>query len=867
MPAAKKVNRSQTTAHFILAGCASSARHYHLLLPTNGPTMKFFQRVRVSMYAIVALVTLKQFLTTRSFRTFVLENDDGQPVYRKGETHVRGGNPVTIPDNDDDSNDSSFVPLLDQPFYVYEELLWLDGTYQQLSKVTNLVQEADFWSQYSEDLWFALAALRHPMRTMDPSEAKLFVVPILTHLVVNPVARSFCWNGMCNIDLLQYADKFLQQSPWFNRHGGTDHILVGTHPEAARLAGYNSFHHCQIIALENQKWNSPERYALPSLRWADSCSSNVSNKTTDVVYVGEHHTISKQSFWAPLGISSKMLTLAECHDLSKARLGLYLRENPALWGDAQPLSMILNYVVPVFTSKAQYKALPDWIDWDSLSYFVDASQDATNFLNQIKAIANDEVTYQEKLEAIQKNHDLVNWRTIVPFDTYMRIVSKKLGNRLAAKASPYPALKLPLVASQAFNISSKDTWCGGSGYHTSCGACPMDFGDVPSAGCGGNCRWCEYGLASNPLQSSLFQEGDPSRCFEQSLACHEPDLEAIVTDLARPAQAWQGAPLGFCIKGECTSGDCTKGILLAKTFKTGSTTAAAVSIHIADRVATRTGLNATRCQYAVHHKFSRENVAKQRDPRSSVLWSSVRDPGPRALSAYYFYRVGHKQVENTDEKAIKFLSLVKNHQFVQLRTQRGTSADGCCHTTHQIQEDSNQLYARIMREEILPLYDFIAVTERMDESLVALKMLWGLQTGDIIVSAAKAGQYSYNWNPKGTCFKIPRTIKREAVLDYISTDFHRANGDFMLHSVMNRSLDLTIDQLGREKFNMELEKYHKLKALTTQLCQNNATFPCSKTGEWQSGFEESCYEYDVGCGYRCIDSVLDRYESGELSIE
>lgn len=184
----------------------------------------------------------------------------------------------------------------------------------------------------------------------------------------------------------------------------------------------------------------------------------------------------------------------------------------------------------------------------------------------------------------------------------------------------------------------------------------------------------------------------------------------------------------------------------------------------------------------------------------------------------------------------------------------------------QIEEDSNQLYARILREEILPLYDFVAVTERMDESLVVLKMLWGLDTGDIIVSAAKAGEWSYNWNPKGTCFKIPRTVKTQGVLDYIQTDFRRANGDFLLHAVANRSLDLTIDALGREEFDREFTKYKQLKTTTTALCQGNATFPCSKTGEWQEGFREDCYEYDVGCGYRCIDNLLDQYERGEFAL-
>ena len=209
---------------------------------------------------------------------------------------------------------------------------------------------------------------------------------------------------------------------------------------------------------------------------------------------------------------------------------------------------------------------------------------------------------------------------------------------------------------------------------------------------------------------------------------------------------------------------------------------------------------------------------------------------------------------------------VKNHQLVQLRTQRGTSSDrGSSVRREQIETDSNQLFARINREEINPLYDFVAVTKRMDESLIVLKMLWGLETGDIIVSSAKAGQYSYNWELKGTCFHIPRTVKSEGVMEHIRTDFRKANGDFLLHAISNRSLDLTIDSLGCENFDRS--KYTKLRKLATSQCMTNTTFPCSLTGEWQPEYKGDCDEFDVGCGYRCIDNILDQYESGKLALE
>jgi len=186
---------------------------------------------------------------------------------------------------------------------------------------------------------------------------------------------------------------------------------------------------------------------------------------------------------------------------------------------------------------------------------------------------------------------------------------------------------------------------------------------------------------------------------------------------------------------------------------------------------------------------------------------------------------------------------VKNHQLVQLRTQRGNSGNGgkATRSELQIHEDSNQLFARILREEILSTYDFIAVTERLDESLVVLKLLWGLNDGDIITPSSKGGDWTLNWS-RGykSCFYAPKLNKSDQVKDYIRTDFRRANGDFLLHAIANRSLDLTIDVLGRERVNREVEKHRRLRSLLVKKCENETIAPCSVDGEFQIESRENC---------------------------
>ena len=58
--------------------------------------------------------------------------------------------------------------------------------------------------------------------------------------------------------------------------------------------------------------------------------------------------------------------------------------------------------------------------------------------------------------------------------------------------------------------------------------------------------------------------------------------------------------------------------------------------------------------------------------------------------------------------------------------------------------------------------------------------------------------------------------KSGSVKDYIQTDFKRANGDFLLHAIANRSLDLTIDVLGRERVKREVEKHRRLRSLLVE---------------------------------------------------
>jgi hypothetical protein len=769
--------------------------------------------------------------------------------------------PVTVP--------NGYTALLESPFYVYEELLWLDAKVGK-RKLTNLIREGLITDNpYSDDVWFMLAALAHPQRTMDPSKAKLFVVPTLSNLLLSlPRDTPFCWRGMCRTRTLrEQANNFLLQSPWFQRHQGRDHVMVGTHPRSSQvLPSYPAFMQCNVLGMENRGWNNPDRYMVPSYYVGSPCQTEgkkragfalVANVTAPLV---QNHDllcdVAKEREEGSCGRTPK------CPALAESRFAFHIAEEH--YGSNRLMDTLLSGSVPVFTMKEQYEVLPDWIDWEKLSYFADVSK-PTAFLQSIAAMKKDRSLYEDKVASIQANRHLFDWQTVIPFDTYMYMFLSQLEPEYRRTDMPTSSSALIQPKNDAslavFDKSTKNIWCGGANFAPTCGECPSD-GEMPSLGCGGMCQWFEY--VSGGVDAPLDHQ---PQCLSMHDHCSEPDFDRVVEDSAKAYQPWLGEPYEWCVEDEDeVEARGYAGILLAKTFKTASTTAAAVTIHIAERVAQRKKLKTARCQIHTHHGFSRKNRPKYRGS-PSVLWSSVREPGARALSAYSYYILGKRKTRQEDKDLLMWLDGVKNHQFVQLRTQRGLSADGGKATLFQLTEDSNQTFARILREEIMPLYDFIAVQERMDESLVVLKLLWGLEDGDIVVSSANGGPWKKNWNPRGSCFYNPNVDRTPEVEEYLSTRFRQGNADYLLHAIANQSLDLTIDVLGRERVKREVQKHVKLRALATERCIEETTFPCSETGEWQADFEENCYEFDEGCGHKCMDRVLDEYERGEIALD
>jgi hypothetical protein len=160
-------------------------------------------------------------------------------------------------------------------------------------------------------------------------------------------------------------------------------------------------------------------------------------------------------------------------------------------------------------------------------------------------------------------------------------------------------------------------------------------------------------------------------------------------------------------------------------------------------------------------------------------------------------------------------------------------------------------------KEVINGYNFIGVVERFDESLVALQLLLGLETSDILYFAVKrksqfelaGGRQQYcvaplDWND----------LLSENVSHHLESKewFAQNYGDRLLYQAANSSLDMTILSLGLDVFAYALKDFRALLAKAREVC--HPRLPCSSNGTLQ--YKESledCYAEYTACGYKCFD--------------
>ena len=280
-----------------------------------------------------------------------------------------------------------------------------------------------------------------------------------------------------------------------------------------------------------------------------------------------------------------------------------------------------------------------------------------------------------------------------------------------------------------------------------------------------------------------------------------------------------------------------EGLIFVKSPKAASSTVAGISLRVADKVGKR--LYNTSCSVNYTHPFAFFRGHAKRSPNKSLLWTIVREPAKRQLSAYSFFfltRKGLTTANITDTNITEFLANSKGGQFQYIATRKMKSE-----YLESITLDERQ----DLVHNLLQFYHFIAISERMDESLVAMKMLFGLHHQDLIVLPSKVGYDSH------TCRHVEKIQVSRELEYFVQANFTVDNIDYLLYEAANLSLDKTIERLGRDRFEVELKEHRRLQGLAEAECIMQE-LPCSKNGT----LKNECYADDSGCGYPCVDRVL-----------
>jgi len=347
--------------------------------------------------------------------------------------------------------------------------------------------------------------------------------------------------------------------------------------------------------------------------------------------------------------------------------------------------------------------------------------------------------------------------------------------------------------------------------------------------------------------------------------------------LARVFERWPAASPFPCYPPPSSSADdpeqYRRGIQYIKLPKCASSTSAGISL----RIAHRHGPPGRPCRVTFNHEKARERHYGRRDRTRSFLWTVIRDPTARAVSAFYHFRIGRTHgAHGTAPGPAAADALLRAHlarstpryvpggtmlnYLTTTKLPAATVADMYDPSFTRVRNATafDDVVARVLDD-----YDLIGTVERLDESLVLLGMLLGLDAGDLLYLSAKTnGGYDDGLGGGDRCALIPTTYVSAETRELFDTEQWRTftYGDEVLYGAVDRSLDATIEAVGKTLFRSKLAEHRRRLQVAQQRCGDVAVFPCSKTGVKQvAKSRKNCYVTDSGCGYPCLDKLSNEW--------
>lgn len=293
-----------------------------------------------------------------------------------------------------------------------------------------------------------------------------------------------------------------------------------------------------------------------------------------------------------------------------------------------------------------------------------------------------------------------------------------------------------------------------------------------------------------------------------------------------------------------------EGFFFIREKKTGSTTLAGVVLRLLHRQARRRRQEDERsssgapCRTRIDHASALVLQYARRNRAKSFLMTMLREPTKRAISAYFHFRVSNAKEDPTDlnfQNWFRSTPRLSNFYTKEL-------------SMHPMEDLKNRNHTEIV-QDILQSFDFIAITERLDESLVVLKMLLRLDFSDILyLNANTAGNFRTGLHRN--CIYLVPSFLTPGMQEFFASDYWKnfVAIDNLLYQAALKSLDNTIDSLGRTEVKRQLNTFSQMRQMAQKQCMGEALSVCDKTGTFV-GSNASCLLWDLGCGFECLDRL------------
>ena len=302
-----------------------------------------------------------------------------------------------------------------------------------------------------------------------------------------------------------------------------------------------------------------------------------------------------------------------------------------------------------------------------------------------------------------------------------------------------------------------------------------------------------------------------------------------------------------------------RGLLFVREMKTGSSTLAGVLLRIAHGHSRNVTVNRmasnTPCRLRIDHGSARKMEYNRRIKTESFLLSLLRDPTKRAISHFFHFEVSEKKIDPTDNNFQNFFKdnfqTLSNYYIKDLSMTEDDWVVDETELNSNTNDDINLAVDKILRH-----YNFIAITERLEESLIVMKLLLNLDMEDILyMSAKKHG--SFTTGPRThPCVYIVPSFLTPGMKDFFQSDYWKdyIRADQRLYDAAVHSLDNTIEALGRQRVTEELERFRVARQFAQEKCESRTVYRCNSKGEF-SQKNSTCYLWDIGCGHACLDEI------------